>query len=63
MQTLTSPFDIAEDVVTIELPEAEYNNNTQTRFDSSNPVRTITWNATQTFDSKGAPRDSDNDKE
>lgn len=62
MQTLTSPFDIAEDVVTIELPEAEYNNNTQTRFDIANPILATTWNTTQTFDTKGAPKDKDNDK-
>ena len=62
MQTQTSPFDIAEDLVKIELPEAEYDNNTQTRFDISNPTLAITWNATQTFNSNGTPRDSDNDQ-
>jgi hypothetical protein len=61
MQTLTSPFDLAEDLVTIEIPEDEYNNNTQTRFDVADPVLSITWNATQTFNSNGTPRDSDND--
>ena len=62
MQTQTSPFDIAEDLVKIELPEAEYDNNTQTRFDISNPTLATTWNATQTFNSNGTPRDSDNDQ-
>ena len=61
MKTQTSPFDIAEDLVTIDLPEDEYNKNTQTRFDIANPILATTWNATQTFDSKGQPRDSDND--
>ncbi len=62
MQKLTSPFDIAEDMVKIEIPEAEYDNTTQTRYDMANPVLAITWNATQTYDSYGKPKDSDNDK-
>jgi hypothetical protein len=62
MQTKTTPFDIAEDVVTIELPKAEYNFDTQTRFDVVNPILAVTWNTTQTFGTKGEPRDSDNDK-
>lgn len=61
MQTLTSPFDIAEDVTKIEIPETEYNINTQTRFDIANTILAITWNQTQTYDGTGKPRDSDND--
>ncbi|MBE0675471.1 MAG: hypothetical protein IH591_12490 [Bacteroidales bacterium] len=62
MDTKISPFDIAEDVLTIELPESEYDNNTQTRYDVVNPVLAITWGQTQTFDINGKPKDSDNDK-
>ena len=57
-----TPFDIAEDVTAIQLPESEYNNNTQTRFDMLNPTLSITRNTTQTFDSKGLPKDRDDDK-
>lgn len=62
MNTKISPFDIAEDVLTIELPESKYDNNAQTRYDVVNPVLAITWGQTQTFDSSGKPKDSDNDK-
>jgi hypothetical protein len=62
MVTKISPFDIAEDLLTIELPESTYDSNTQTRYDVVNPVLAITWSATQTFDSSGKPKDSDNDK-
>ncbi len=62
MEKLTSPLDIAEDIVKIELPEVEYNNNTQTRFDVINPILAVTYNATQTFYNGGKPRDSDNDQ-
>lgn len=61
MYKQTSPFDIAEDVVTVELPELNYDKKTQTRYNRFDPVAGTTWNATQTFSSSGQPRDSDND--
>lgn len=62
MKTLTSPFDIAEDLVSIKLPDSEYNQETQTRFDMTDPLHATTYNATQTFDHLGKPKDNDNDK-
>ena len=35
----------------------------QVRFNSISPIMGTTWNATQTFDPKGQPRDKDNDKD
>lgn len=61
MNTKISPFDIAEDLLTIELPDSKYNSNTQTRYDVVDPVLAITWHATQTFDNSGKPVDRDND--
>ena len=61
MEFKTTPFDIAEDVIKVTLPETDYNSVTQTRFDSSDASMSITWNATQTFNSSGQPTDSDND--
>lgn len=62
MNTKISPFDIAEDLLTIELPDSKYDSKSQKRYDVVDPVLAITWNATQTFDSSGKPKDSDNDK-
>jgi len=62
MKNLVSPFDLAEDVIAIDLPENEYDSKTQTRYDVVNPVLAITWGQTQTFDIHGKPKDSDNDK-
>lgn len=62
MNTKYSPFDIAEDLLTIELPDSKYDSNTQTRYDVVDPILAITWNGTQTFDSSGRPKDSDNDQ-
>ena len=65
MATKLSPYDLAEEVTVLELPENEYNHKTQTRFDVVNPIlaATTTYNGTQTFDSKGQPKDNDNDKD
>jgi hypothetical protein len=62
MKTLQSPFDIAEPLVKINLPEQEYDRVTQMRFDMVDPLQATTYNGTQTFDHQGKPRDADNDK-
>lgn len=62
MSKLT-PFDLATDVSVVEIPEAEYSSLNQSRFNTISPKMGTTWNATQTFDSKGQPKDKDNDKD
>lgn len=62
MNSKISPFDIAEEVSTIELPDSKYDSINQIRYDVVNPVLAITWGQTQTFDSLGKPKDSDNDQ-
>lgn len=61
MDTKLSPYDIAEDVVTIEITDEEYNDASQVRFDKITPLNAITWSQTQTFGSGGVPKDKDND--
>jgi hypothetical protein len=65
MPTLLSPTDLARPAINIAEEETEYNYSTQTRFGTSDkhisPMAT-TYNGTQTFDSHGKPKDSDNDK-
>lgn len=60
-----TPIDFADSMVMIETPDLEYNEEKQTRFyDDSNPnliVGAVTFNRTQTFDTKGQPKDKDND--
>jgi hypothetical protein len=62
MATMTSPFDIAEDIFAIDLPEAPYSVIGQTRFGINDPLCATTFNQTQTFNSKGQASDKDNDK-
>ena len=62
MTTKISPYDIADDVMTIEIPNNEYNFNTQSRFDVLSTPMATTYNATQTFDMTGKPKDNDHDK-
>ena len=62
MKKLT-PSDLAVDVLAIGIPDNNYNFGDQTRFSSISPTMGTTWNATQTFDTKGQPKDKDNDKD
>lgn len=62
MKTKISPYDIADDVMTIEIPDSDYNFNTQSRFDVVNSPMAVTWNTTQTFGTSGQPKDVDNDR-
>lgn len=45
----------------INLKDADYSSEQQTRFNVESDALSITWNATQTFGSDGKPKDSDND--
>ncbi len=62
MKNNLSPSDLAEPIVQLILPDAEYDFVRQTRFDTLGPDMTITWNATHTFGADGKPKDLDNDR-
>ncbi|WP_146180616.1 hypothetical protein [Limnohabitans curvus] len=53
--------ELATEPTKINLKEVDYSCETQTRFNIGNEALAITWNATQTFDHNGKPKDSDND--
>lgn len=55
------PLDLMVEPVCPGTSEAEYDWKAQAR-PLGDEVTSITFNATQTFDPKGNPRDSDNDK-
>jgi len=57
-----SPLDLAEPIVGVDLPEADYDFQSQVRFADLGPEMTITWNATHTFGADGKPKDLDNDR-
>lgn len=56
------PSDLAKPKVKLDVSRQVYDHRTQTSIGDSSIVFAITWNATQTFDHKGNPKDSDNDK-
>lgn len=61
MENKLTPYDIAEDVVRIEITEEDYKDALQVRFDKITPLNAITWSQTQTFGTGGVPKDKDND--
>ncbi len=62
MKKRLSPADLAEPIVRLTLPDAEYDFRRQVRFADLGPDMTITWNATHTFGADGKPKDLDNDR-
>mgnify|MGYP006179390271 CR=1 FL=1 len=61
METFISPFEIAENVIAIQIDDANYNNKTQMRFENLDTIIMGTYQGTCTYDYKGQPKDSDND--
>ncbi len=61
METFISPFEIAENVIAIQIDDANYNNKTQMRFENLDPILMGTYHGTWTYAYKGQPKDSDND--
>ncbi len=59
MLGVLAPTSFATEPVRIDVPNRSYNWASQTTFDGTSCD--VTWNATQTFDYKGNPTDSDND--
>jgi hypothetical protein len=57
-----SPMDYAEDCVVVVLPDVDYNERTQVRFDFLTTHMAVTHNATCTYDPWGKPTDNDNDQ-
>jgi hypothetical protein len=56
------PCDLGEPKIKVNLGEAPYSHKNQTRLEKSGVIYMVTWNATQTFNTKGQPNDQDNDK-
>jgi len=66
MTTLLTPDQLARPAINIPAEETKYDASSQTRYAMQmngciRPMAT-TFNGTQTFDHKGQPKDSDNDK-
>ena len=57
-----TPTAIARPKISLNVPDHSYNHETQTVHGDSLVIFATTWNATQTFDSNGRPKDKDNDK-
>jgi hypothetical protein len=60
MTALKSPVELSESPSTTEFPLPAYDWNKQTRHDTIAAGK-YTFNSLQTFDNKGAPKDSQND--
>jgi len=60
---VSTPISIARPKIKINIDDSNYSHTTQTRWDNSDITTTmgVTFNRTRTFDSKGNPKDSDND--
>jgi hypothetical protein len=57
-----TPADLAEPKIKVNLGEASYSHKSQTRLEKSGVIYMVTFNTTQTFNTKGQPTDKDNDK-
>jgi hypothetical protein len=57
-----TPRDLADAKICIDVTGRKYSHVTQTGVDQAGAISTITWNATQTYNTNGQPKDSDNDK-
>jgi hypothetical protein len=57
-----TPSDIAGPMIKLCVPEGAYRHETQCGSEINGPTMATTFNATQTFNSKGQPNDKDNDK-
>jgi hypothetical protein len=58
----TTPAHLAQGKIKIGIPEHNYSHEGQANLDRPDAIVMITWNTTQTFNSKGQPSDRDNDK-
>lgn len=57
-----TPAQIAQSKITLDVSARAYSHETQTGLDKAGVIYMTTFNATQTFNSKGQPADKDNDK-
>jgi hypothetical protein len=57
-----TPISLSRPKRILLVDDSSYSHKTQTRWeDSENSPMAVTWNRTQTWDSKGQPKDNDND--
>ena len=57
-----TPAQIAQPKTTLDVGSQVYSHETQSSQGKAGAIYMVTFNATQTFNSKGQPSDSDNDK-
>lgn len=57
-----TPHDLCQPKIKIGVEKLTYSHESQSMHGDSNVIYMVTYNATQTFDQGGKPRDKDNDK-
>ena len=57
-----TPAMLGQAKARIDLPKSMTYSHREQAGQGADPIRMLTWNGTQTFDPRGNPRDSDNDK-
>jgi hypothetical protein len=58
---MINAHDLAVEPKKINLKDADYSGQQQTRFNIESDALSITWNGSQTYGSNGRPNDSDHD--
>ena len=58
---MINAHDLAVEPKKINLKDADYSGQQQTRFNIESDALSMTWNGTQTFGPGGKPSDADND--
>lgn len=58
---MLNAHNLAVESKKINLKDADYSSEQQTRFNVESDALSITFNGTQTYDINGRPRDADND--
>lgn len=56
------PTNLGQPKIKLSVVDADYSHERQANLDQPGQIYMTTFNATQTFDSKGRPADKDNDK-
>ena len=58
---MLNAYDLAVESKKINLKDADYSSEQQTRFNIESDALSMTWNGTQTYNYQGRPSDNDND--
>lgn len=57
-----TPADLSTEMTSVEISDVPFDRERQIRYTVKENIVMTTFNATQTFDAKGTPKDRDNDK-